>query len=111
MLGQLIIMSKLFLFADVLTIPPTPSLNLLEAVGMHHVVGLHFGQIQGVFGPDTPCDNLDGCGSVALLRVCADRPANTVVVSPNAGGVYRAKQFRGDQGGWRLFVPLRAAPG
>ena len=67
---------------------------------MHHVVGLHCGQIQGFFGPETPCDNLD----------CAYGPADTVVVSPNAGGVCRAKQFsEGLKAGWRLCVPLCAA--
>eukprot|EP00485_Elphidium_margaritaceum_P002642 CAMPEP_0202695268 /NCGR_PEP_ID=MMETSP1385-20130828/8908_1 /ASSEMBLY_ACC=CAM_ASM_000861 /TAXON_ID=933848 /ORGANISM="Elphidium margaritaceum" /LENGTH=434 /DNA_ID=CAMNT_0049351267 /DNA_START=38 /DNA_END=1342 /DNA_ORIENTATION=+ len=73
--------------------------RLLEAVGVDRVVAvdLHCGQIQGFFGPNTPCDNLDG--SVVALpyfastELALDRN-NTVVVSPDAGGVYRAKNFR-----------------
>ena len=36
--------------------------RLLEAMGVDRVVAvdLHCGQIQGFFGPRTPCDNLDG---------------------------------------------------
>ena len=48
-------------------------------------------QIQGFFGPETPCDNLDR--SVVALPYFASAalglaPASTAVVSPNAGGVY-----------------------
>ena len=71
--------------------------RLLEAVGVDRVIAvdLHCGQIQGFFGPRTPCDNLDG-SVVALpyfkeLGLTGDK---TVVVSPDAGGVYRAKKFR-----------------
>jgi len=71
--------------------------KLLEAMGVDRVVALdlHCGQIQGFFGPRTPCDNLDG--SVVALSYFAGlslQPANTVIVSPDAGGVYRAKRFR-----------------
>merc|ERR1712154_590930 len=73
--------------------------RLLESVGVDRVVAvdLHCGQIQGFFGPNTPCDNLDG--SVVALPYFASKglnlsPNKTVVVSPDAGGVYRAKQFR-----------------
>merc|ERR1719384_3000704 len=36
--------------------------RLLEAMGVDRVIAvdLHCGQIQGFFGPRTPCDNLDG---------------------------------------------------
>jgi len=71
--------------------------KLLEAMGVDRVVALdlHCGQIQGFFGPRTPCDNLDG--SVVALSYFAGlglQPDNTVIVSPDAGGVYRAKRFR-----------------
>merc|ERR1719320_2267764 len=71
--------------------------KLLEAMGVDRVAALdlHCAQIQGFFGPRTPCDNLDG--SVVALSYFAAlglNPANTVIVSPDAGGVYRAKRFR-----------------
>lgn len=57
---------------------------------------LHAAQIQGFFGPHTPCENLEG----QLLFVQAlmndniiDDLSNIMVVSPDAGGVYRAKTF------------------
>merc|ERR1719384_2154513 len=71
--------------------------RLLESVGVDRVVAvdLHCGQIQGFFGPRTPCDNLDG-SVVALpyFEKIGLKKDNTVVVSPDAGGVYRAKRFR-----------------
>lgn len=71
--------------------------RLLEAMGVDRVVAvdLHCGQIQGFFGPRTPCDNLDG-SVVALpyFEKIGLQPTKTVVVSPDAGGVYRAKRFR-----------------
>merc|ERR1719228_96493 len=71
--------------------------KLLEAMGVDRVVALdlHCGQIQGFFGPRTPCDNLDG--SIVALPYFAElglNPDKTIVVSPDAGGVYRAKRFR-----------------
>merc|ERR1719384_816860 len=71
--------------------------RLLESVGVDRVVAvdLHCGQIQGFFGPRTPCDNLDG-SVVALpyFEKIGLKPEKTVIVSPDAGGVYRAKRFR-----------------
>lgn len=71
--------------------------RLLEAMGVDRVVAvdLHCGQIQGFFGPRTPCDNLDG-SVVALpyFEKVGLKPDRTVIVSPDAGGVYRAKRFR-----------------
>merc|ERR1711998_390881 len=58
-------------------------------------VDLHCGQIQGFFGPRTPCDNLEG--SVVALRHFSEldlKSESTIVASPDAGGVHRAKQFR-----------------
>jgi ribose-phosphate pyrophosphokinase len=71
--------------------------RLLECAGVDRVVAvdLHCGQIQGFFGPRTPSDNLSG--TVVALPYFLDlglKPASTVIVSPDAGGVYRSKQFR-----------------
>lgn len=71
--------------------------RLIEAMGVDRVVAvdLHCGQIQGFFSPRTPCDNLDG--SVVALPYFRDMGLNgskTMVVSPDAGGVHRAKKFR-----------------
>lgn len=69
--------------------------RLLEAVGVDRVIAvdLHCGQIQGFFGPRVPVDNLDG-GSVGAAYFGGLNLVNPVVVSPDAGGVYRAKKFR-----------------
>ena len=71
--------------------------RLLEAMGVDRVIAvdLHCGQIQGFFGPCTPCDNLDG--AIVALKYFKDLITNdTIIVSPDAGGVYRAKRFRDD---------------
>ncbi len=69
--------------------------RLLEAMGVDRVVAvdLHCGQIQGFFGPRVPVDNLDG-GTVGVSYFGEMDLVNPCVVSPDAGGVYRAKQFR-----------------
>lgn len=69
--------------------------RLLEAVGVDRVIAvdLHCGQIQGFFGPRVPVDNLEG-GSVGAAYFGGLNLVNPVVVSPDAGGVYRAKKFR-----------------
>eukprot|EP01006_Ploeotia_vitrea_P013933 TRINITY_DN36663_c0_g1_i1.p1 TRINITY_DN36663_c0_g1~~TRINITY_DN36663_c0_g1_i1.p1 ORF type:complete len:436 (-),score=217.91 TRINITY_DN36663_c0_g1_i1:79-1335(-) len=72
--------------------------RLLESVGVDRVVAvdLHCGQIQGFFRPSTPCDNLEGA-VVALpyfAGLALDKGMNVTVVSPDAGGVHRAKHFR-----------------
>ena len=69
--------------------------RLLESMGVDRVIAvdLHCGQIQGFFGPRVPVDNLDG-GTVAVSYFGDMDLSNPVVVSPDAGGVYRAKQFR-----------------
>ena len=56
-------------------------------------VDLHCGQIQGFFGPRVPVDNLDG-GIVGLDYFGSKDLHNPVIVSPDAGGVYRAKKFK-----------------
>lgn len=56
-------------------------------------VDLHCGQIQGFFGPRVPVDNLDG-GFVGIDYFACKELHNPVIVSPDAGGVYRAKKFK-----------------
>lgn len=69
--------------------------RLLEAMGVDRVIAvdLHCGQIQGFFGPRVPVDNLDG-GIVGINHFGDKDLHNPVVVSPDAGGVYRAKKFK-----------------
>lgn len=69
--------------------------RLLEAMGIDRVIAvdLHCGQIQGFFGPRVPVDNLDG-GIVGIDHFGGKDLHNPVVVSPDAGGVYRAKKFK-----------------
>mmetsp|Transcript_22865 Transcript_22865/g.64740 ORF Transcript_22865/g.64740 Transcript_22865/m.64740 type:complete len:499 (+) Transcript_22865:2-1498(+) len=69
--------------------------RLMEAMGIDRVIAvdLHCGQIQGFFGPRVPVDNLDG-GIVGLDYFGSKDLINPVVVSPDAGGVYRAKKFK-----------------
>jgi ribose-phosphate pyrophosphokinase len=55
---------------------------------------LHCGQIQGFFGPNVPVDNLE-CSITALKHFANEHLENPVIVSPDAGGVYRAKKFQG----------------
>ncbi|NNM43894.1 MAG: ribose-phosphate pyrophosphokinase [Chlamydiae bacterium] len=66
---------------------------LLEVAGVDRIVtvDLHCGQIQGFFR-DVPVDNL--YAAAMFVRYFAKMQSkNLVVVSPDAGGVERAKQF------------------
>jgi len=67
----------------------------MEAMGIDRVccVDLHCGQIQGFFGPRTPVDNLFA-GPIAVSYFGTRDLQNCVVVSPDAGGVARAKMFK-----------------
>merc|ERR1712070_404241 len=69
--------------------------RLMEAMGIDRVIAvdLHCGQIQGFFGPRGPVDNLDG-GIVGIDHFGDKDLKDPVIVSPDAGGVYRAKKFR-----------------
>lgn len=69
--------------------------RLMESIGVDRVIAvdLHCGQIQGFFGPRVPVDNLDG-GIVGLDYFGSKDLHKPVVVSPDAGGVYRAKKFK-----------------
>ena len=46
-----------------------------------------------MFGPRVPVDNLDG-GIVGITHFGDKDLHNPVVVSPDAGGVYRAEKFK-----------------
>ncbi|KAL7530549.1 hypothetical protein ACHAXR_003553 [Thalassiosira sp. AJA248-18] len=69
--------------------------RLLESMGVDRVIAvdLHCGQIQGFFGPRVPVDNLEG-GVVGIDHFGGKDLHNPVIVSPDAGGVYRAKKFK-----------------
>ena len=70
--------------------------RLLESMGVDRVIAidLHCGQIQGFFGPRVPVDNLEAAQVGVEYFGQLDPPLqNPVVVSPDAGGVYRAKKF------------------
>jgi ribose-phosphate pyrophosphokinase len=64
--------------------------NMLEAVGVNRVLtmDLHADQIQGFF--NIPVDNIDA-SPVLLSDLQAKRYENLVVVSPDVGGVVRAR--------------------
>lgn len=93
--------------------------RLLEAMGVDRVVAvdLHCGQIQGFFGPRVPVDNLQG--GVVGVDYFANKIhlENPVIVSPDAGGVYRVKKFREGlarkqiESGLAMIIKQRGKPG
>jgi ribose-phosphate pyrophosphokinase len=66
--------------------------DLLECTGVHRVItmDLHAGQIQGFF--NCPVDNLYSA-PVIIDEIKTRFPENLVVVSPDAGGVERARAY------------------
>lgn len=69
--------------------------RMIEAMGIDRVISvdLHCGQIQGFFGPRVPVDNLEAL--IIGLRYFEQKDLkNPVVVSPDAGGVVRARKFQ-----------------
>ena len=66
--------------------------DLLETTGVHRVItmDLHAGQIQGFF--NCPVDNLYSA-PVIIDDIKTRYPENLVVVSPDAGGVERARAY------------------
>lgn len=72
--------------------------KMLETMGVDRVmaIDLHSGQIQGFFGPSVPVDNLEAQIIMVehiLKSNLIEDYNNLVIVSPDAGGVYRAKSF------------------
>lgn len=67
--------------------------NLITAAGTDRVltIDLHAGQIQGFF--DIPVDNLYANTTLAEILKSSLNPSKCVVVSPDAGGVERARDF------------------
>ncbi len=92
--------------------------KMMEAMGIDRVccVDLHCGQIQGFFGPRTPVDNLYAT-PIAISYFLTRNLQNVAVVSPDAGGVARAKMFRegleasGIRATLAMIIPSRAPPG
>jgi ribose-phosphate pyrophosphokinase len=70
--------------------------RLLETVGVDRVIAidLHCGQIQGFFGPRVPVDNLEANVTAVTYLKTQDLSNHLTVVSPDAGGVTRAKKFQ-----------------
>ncbi len=68
--------------------------TLIEKCGADRVlcVDLHCGQIQGFF-KKIPVDNLDG-SLIFAPRIASLKLNNIVIVSPDAGGMERAKKFK-----------------
>lgn len=93
--------------------------RLLEAMGVDRVVSvdLHSGQIQGFFGPSVPVDNLEA-QIVGLDYFRENRTLEKpIVISPDAGGVYRARKFqeglilRGhEDAGLAMLIKQRSGP-
>lgn len=92
--------------------------HLITSMGVTRVicVDLHCGQIQGFFPPTVPVDNI-GAGPVGAAYFSEQNLHRPVVVSPDAGGLKRAKDFRnmlekkgyGGKTGLAVFVKQRAA--
>lgn len=71
--------------------------RLLEIMGVDRVIAvdLHCGQIQGFFGPRVPVDNLEAnIAAVTYFGKYGQLGDKLTVVSPDAGGVARAKKFQ-----------------
>lgn len=72
--------------------------KMLEVLGVDRVISVdfHCGQIQGFFGPSVPVDNLKAQTIMVDYLTKSGLIKNynkLVIVSPDAGGVYRAKEF------------------
>ena len=69
--------------------------GMLENAGADRIISveLHCGQIQGFFR-NIPCDNLYSANVLADAFKKDYKKNNLIVVSPDAGGVSRAKQFK-----------------
>ncbi len=87
--------------------------NLLTEAGADRILtmDLHSGQIQGFF--DIPADNLSAVPVFALdIRSHYARISEVVIVSPDVGGVLRARDLAGRLGaGLAVVDKRRSAPG
>ena len=84
--------------------------DLLENTGVHRVItmDLHAGQIQGFF--NCPVDNLYAA-PVVIDDIKTRFPENLVVVSPDAGGVERARAYaKRINAGLAIVDKRRSAP-
>jgi ribose-phosphate pyrophosphokinase len=84
--------------------------DLLENTGVHRVItmDLHAGQIQGFF--NCPVDNLYAA-PIIIEDIKTRYPANLVVVSPDAGGVERARAYaKRLNAGLAIIDKRRSAP-
>jgi ribose-phosphate pyrophosphokinase len=73
--------------------------KLIETMGVDRVISLdlHCGQIQGFFGPAVPVDNLTtrNVGINYILKEnLVENLSNCTIISPDAGGVTRARSFQ-----------------
>jgi len=93
--------------------------QMLCSMGVDHMVAcdLHVGQIQGFFPATVAVDDLDA-SPLGALYFLQQNLAKPVVVSPDAGGVARAKEFRdvmalkgGQEVGFAMIVKQRAGAG
>jgi len=68
---------------------------MLSSMGVDRIIAvdLHSGQIQGFFPPRVPVTNM-ASGYVGAKFFAEKQLKNPVIVSPEAGGVHRAKHFR-----------------
>jgi len=95
--------------------------RLLETVGVDRVIAidLHCGQIQGFFGPRVPVDNLEANVTAVTYLKSQELGDHLTVVSPDAGGVTRAKKFQemlkaenqAKSVGLAMIIKHRDAPG
>jgi len=93
--------------------------KLLETMGLDRMISvdLHCGQIQGFFSPQVPIDNLQGHIIGLDWFSSKEKMKNPVcIVAPDAGGVYRAKQFqdgmtsRGISASLAMLIKHRSKP-
>ena len=87
--------------------------DLLQAAGVHRVMAmdLHANQITGFFA--VPVDHLNASAVLleAMRRVNTEGPESCVVVSPDAGGVERARRFSSRLGtGLAIIDKRRSKP-
>ena len=83
--------------------------NLITVAGANRILtlDLHSPAIEGFF--DIPVDHLRG-GPLLAEKIADLNLSNTVVVSPDSGGVHRAHEFRSHISGARLALMAKYRP-